>query len=163
MKTTACCLLLSLVTLLPACKTTGSDLEPLEVLDLATQTVASDGTVSDAEWIGKKRVRIAIDPGDHALQPAGAGVQVSFWKPGGFEDTEAAQLVPGSSTEFRFDLPTSEELGICQYLLYRWTVVYDHAGTGTPGTFIGQTRFVMPTKQMVNGQLVQALCSGPEL
>lgn len=122
--------------------------------------VSSNGTGAVSTEVGKRRIQIRIDLRENRLLPDGGGVQVAHRFAESAERIGQASPVPGSDNAFTFDLPDSEDLGLCEKMFYRWTVIYEHGSTNTRGTYVGQEKFVMPTSERDgNNELQQALCA----
>lgn len=133
----------------------------VRVIEGPTLTQQADGSLAATNVKGRKRIALSVvlGPGNRFL-PSG-GVQVTHWLPGHPEHTVRAQAVPGAPDRFFVDLPESDQLDVCEKMLYRWTVIYARPDPGANGIFLGEERFVMPTQTFrSDGTIEQALCAG---
>jgi hypothetical protein len=153
---------LAAVALLVGCRGGGTgNGTGVRVIEGATLTRQADGSLAETNVKGRKRIALSVilGPGNRFL-PSG-GVQVTHWLPGHQERTVQAQAVPGAPDRFFVDLPESDQLDVCEKMLYRWTVIYARPDPRANGLFLGAERFVMPTQTVrSSGTIEQALCGG---
>ncbi len=127
-------------------------------------------TKLNGDWVtqelkGLKRVRINVffETGAAYIPD---GVQVTSWIPAqpGIserpEKTVAAQLEEGSTTRFIANLDDSDDLDICERIMYRWTIIYKDERLNNNGLYMGAEEYETPTMSYGPGNTIQqALCA----
>lgn len=127
-----------------------------------TLTILPNGETREMNLVGKKMLQISIEVGENRL--ISDPPTVVYWSDIlDINDYKEATPVDNDDNAYTFVLPSSDELGLCDWMKYRWVVRYENTLLNNSGTLIGEERYVMPTSQYVgNNQLQQATCSSPE-
>jgi hypothetical protein len=116
----------------------------------------------DPELVGAKQVGIRVDAGSNHILQSGEAVKLTYWLAG--DNASSSTLNFNGNGEaiatFQIQLPGSETLEICKAMYYMWTVTYEDS-QGVRGIYFGSTKLLMPTKEVRNGQIEEAMCAAP--
>jgi len=132
----------------------------IEIYHKNTITILSNGNTVDSERVGTKRISIKIEAGENRKvdNPPFVLYWSDFVTGDGFE---TSALVTGTTDTYFFDLPTSDELDLCEWMKFRWVVGYQNTLTDKSGVLIDEDYYVMPTKKYSGNTLQQAMCQSP--
>lgn len=134
----------------------------IDIIHENTLTILPNGSVTETDLVGTKRIQIRIEVGESRSVPNPP--YVLYWSDSlDVDGFESASLVGGTDNRYTFDLPSSEGLGLCEWIKYRWIVGYRNTLLSTSEILIDEERYVMPTSYYVGCcTLQQALCLSPE-
>lgn len=132
----------------------------IEIYHENTITILPSGSITNSNRIGKKRISIRIEVGDNRIveNPPFVLYWSDFVTGDGFE---TSTQVTGSTDTYFFDLPTSDELDLCEWMKYRWVVGYQNTLLGKSGVLIDEEYYVMPNTKYSGNTIQQALCQSP--
>jgi hypothetical protein len=154
-----------------SCPTTNTGtpggIDPIDFAYTAPTTIVGSNHSADAGLVGRKEVGLQF----HIRAPLELKNVVLSWWPAGnktasqsLERTLNRSFNPAQNssvghTEF-IEIPNGSSFGTCEGIYYMFASVYQVQGQN-PGLFVGTPALILPTKQVVNGQIQQALCAEP--
>lgn len=137
------------------------DAASIQVIHQPALTILSNGSQVGADRVGTKRITIQLQVG--ADRRVDNPPYVLYWSDfvsgDGFEPSTP---VPGEELTYYFDLPTSAELDLCQWMKYRWVVGYQNTLLNKSGILVDEEGYVMPSKKYVGNTVQQASCQSPD-
>lgn len=160
-------LILAMLVAISSCRTcspSGSSM--ITVTILPPETLHQNGSVGGAYTVGegdifRVKAKIVLSTGAN-FTAAGTGVSVIYVDPQtSRESSGMAALQAGSTTDYYFDLPGSNNLTVCQPMFYRVSAVYDLV-PGERGVYLGEPQYVLPSQyHPTPTSIQQALCTTP--
>ncbi|MBI9050365.1 MAG: hypothetical protein JEZ00_13160 [Anaerolineaceae bacterium] len=133
----------------------------VDIVPGETLTILPDGSTTTTNRLGTKRIQISINLGENraVTNPP----IVMYWSDSlDVDGFESATRVENSENQYYFDLPSSENLEICEWMKYRWIVGYENTLLSKSGLKFDDERYVMPSTYYVGCCTVkQAMCQAP--